>query len=70
MATRVVGREQVGALINQWLEESSPASAYEVLILPGEVVIREPGSRAAEMDQQIDAYFERWDGLMKRLADA
>lgn len=71
MATMTVERENLTDLVKQWAERSgNGAPTVEVLVLPGQLVIRELGSRAEEVDAWIDGYFQRRDGLMKRLADA
>lgn len=71
MATITVERKEVIALLEDWMQHvGEGADKLEVMVLPHEVVIREPNERVAQFDSWIDDYFARRESLMKRLADA
>ncbi len=71
MTTMIVEKEQVPALLDQWLKRTGDeATKIEVVLSSGQMVIRELSDKEEELDRWLDDYLARRDNLMQRLADA
>ncbi len=71
MTTMIVEKEQVPALLDQWLKRTGDeATKIEVVLSSGQMVISELSDKEEELDRWLDDYLARRDNLMQRLADA
>lgn len=71
MPSMIVAKDQVPALIDQWLKRTGEATTQvEVVLLSEQIVIRALSDEKNALAQWIDDYFQRRDNLMRRLADA
>ena len=71
MPSMIIAKDQVPALLEQWLKRTGDApTQVEVMLSSEQIVIRELSGEKNALDQWIDDYFQRRDNLMRRLADA
>ncbi len=72
MTNLIIERDSLTKIMQEWLSAQGiqPGEKVEVVFLPGEAIVRPQSARHAELDEWLKTAAQKYDRVLRRLANS